>query len=137
MSLVGINLPPMIFQCGSRRTTRRNDLAVYEQVTRSSGPAMTWAMFSINYLDLNDSIKGDQHFRDGYERNLEPPFLVWREVARAPRTGEMGTGTESSSVGVGRSPGDETEETGAVNFVTGAGKQRERLRSILQTNTFP
>ncbi|CAF4775207.1 unnamed protein product, partial [Rotaria sp. Silwood2] len=33
---------------------RRNDLLSYEPLTRDSGPAMTWSMHTIGFLELND-----------------------------------------------------------------------------------
>lgn len=83
---------------------------------------MTWSMFAINYLDLNDTIKADQHFRNGYQRYLQPPFLIWREVA--VRGGEQEEDTEPPPPPTDTSAGDKDnteEETGAVNFLTGAG----------------
>lgn len=92
---------------------------------------MTWSMFAINYLDLNDSLKADQHFRNGYQRYLQPPFLIWREVAEAQRavTSDRG-GVRGATAGDDKENKDtsghknnklEDEETGAVNFLTGAG----------------
>ena len=48
-------------------TTRENDLLMYESVTDPGGPAMTWGMFSIGYLELGqyDKVRGDN-------RNLDP-----------------------------------------------------------------
>lgn len=60
---------------------------------------MTWSMFAINYLDIGDTIKADLHFRYGFEKYIQRPFLIWREVAID----------------------DRSEETGAVNFLTAAG----------------
>eukprot|EP01147_Barroeca_monosierra_P000346 gene346-3710_t len=34
------------------KTIRRNDLEFYAKVTDQNGPAMTWSMFSIGYLDI-------------------------------------------------------------------------------------
>lgn len=76
-------------------TTRRNDLLFYEQVTRNTGPAMTWAMHSINYLDIGDNSKADKNFLRGFEDYIRPPFQVWSEVI--------------------------TKHEGAINFLTGAG----------------
>ncbi|KAK3591601.1 hypothetical protein CHS0354_013784 [Potamilus streckersoni] len=73
-------------------TVRKNDLVMYEKVT-PGGPAMTWGMFAIGWLELGDSKKADDLFRRQL-LNAQAPFNVW---------------TESSS-------GD-----GAVNFITGMG----------------
>lgn len=103
------------------RSTRLNDLEIYEKVTRSSGPAMTWSMFAINYLDLNVSTKADEHFENGFRKYLQPPFLIWREVAIHERSEESDRKTESSSSRSSAAAEEEEEEAGAVNFLTGAG----------------
>lgn len=35
-------------------SVRKNDLDMYEKVTTSNGPAMTWSMFCVGYLELNE-----------------------------------------------------------------------------------
>ncbi|CAD7078921.1 unnamed protein product [Hermetia illucens] len=77
------------------QTTRRNDLKFYENCTRNTGPAMTWAIHSINHLDNGDYLKADINFRRGYRDYIRQPFQVWSEVIRG--------------------------EFGATNFITGAG----------------
>lgn len=81
---------------GMEADTRGNDLRFYESVTRRSGPAMTWAMHAINYLDLGDTVKGLENFDRSYQNYVREPFYVWNEVER----------------GLGN---------GATNFITGAG----------------
>ncbi|XP_061173410.1 protein-glucosylgalactosylhydroxylysine glucosidase-like [Saccostrea echinata] len=71
---------------------RRNDLLIYENVT-PAGPAMTWGMFAIGYLELNDTTEAARLFRK-QEENVAAPFNVWTENA---------------------------DGTGAVNFITGMG----------------
>ncbi|CAF1358035.1 unnamed protein product [Adineta ricciae] len=73
---------------------RRNDLLAYEKLTRDDGPAMTWSMHSIGFLELGDFEKAQQLFQRSYETYVRPPFNVWTEA----RSG-----------------------VGAVNFITGAG----------------
>lgn len=73
-------------------STRKNDLDYYANRTDSSGPAMTWAMFSVGYLQLGDSDLAASYFVRGYA-NAQKPFSVWTE----------------------------TPTGGATNFVTGAG----------------
>ncbi|CAF1265666.1 unnamed protein product [Didymodactylos carnosus] len=73
---------------------RRNDLLLYENLTRDDGPAMTWSMHAVGFIELNDMQKAEQLFKKSYETYVREPFNVWTE-ARA---------------GVG-----------AVNFITGAG----------------
>jgi hypothetical protein len=77
-------------------TVLANDLAFYEHVTDPNGPAMTWAMFAINWFDAGDYEKSANMFPRGYG-NVRPPFNVWTEYPRSFQT------------------------TGAVNFITGAG----------------
>ncbi len=55
---------------------RRNDLLAYEPLTRASGPAMTWSMHSIGFIELGDFIKAQQLFRRSYETYVRPPFNV-------------------------------------------------------------
>ncbi|UJR32210.1 hypothetical protein I4U23_019675 [Adineta vaga] len=76
------------------KEVRRNDLLAYEHLTRDDGPAMTWSMHSIGFLELGDFEKAQQLFRRSYETYVRPPFNVWTEA----RSG-----------------------VGAVNFITGAG----------------
>lgn len=70
-------------------------------------------MFSINYLEIGDHEKADKHFRKGFERNIQEPFLLWREV--------VPNGPQRKYPMTRHRPGDQGEEIGAVNFLTGAG----------------
>eukprot|EP00039_Didymoeca_costata_P003219 m.66143 g.66143 ORF g.66143 m.66143 type:complete len:560 (-) comp11784_c0_seq2:129-1808(-) len=93
---------PLLYKMNKR--TRINDLEYYENVTDENGPAMTWSMFCIGYLDIaktepNEfnqelSDKAASFFTRGYANNAIGPYRVWHEV-----------------VGGG----------GAPNFITGAG----------------
>ncbi|CAF1362032.1 unnamed protein product [Rotaria magnacalcarata] len=76
------------------KEVRRNDLLFYEPLTRASGPAMTWSMHTIGFLELNDLDKAQQFFRRAYETYVQPPYNIWTEIP---------------------------ESLGAVNFITGAG----------------
>lgn len=76
---------------------------------------MTWSMFAINYLDLNVSSKADYHFENSFRKYLQPPFLIWREVAA------MGTAETIKSDRKMKPCATDEEEAGAVNFLTGAG----------------
>ncbi|XP_037810155.1 protein-glucosylgalactosylhydroxylysine glucosidase isoform X2 [Lucilia sericata] len=62
------------------RLTRLNDLRMYENVTRRSGPAMTWSMFSINYLDVDLPSKAGEYFEKAYRDYVRPQFKVWSET---------------------------------------------------------
>jgi len=68
------------------------DLHEYAAHTTPTGPAMTWAIFSIGYLDAKNESEALHMFRRGYA-NVQPPFQVWTE----------------------------TPSGGCVNFITGAG----------------
>jgi len=76
-------------------STRRNDLLIYENVTRPNGPAMTWAMHTIGFLDLGDVTKAAEIFHRSYSNYAREPFKVWTE-AQPP-------------------------DLGAINFITGMG----------------
>jgi hypothetical protein len=55
---------------------RQNDLLAYEPLTRIDGPAMTWSMHSIGFLELGDFAKAQQLFQRSYETYVRPPFNV-------------------------------------------------------------
>ena len=81
------------WQFNASAQIQSNDLTYYAQVTDPKGPAMTWAMFVVNWLSLNESGKAQTYFDRSFA-NMQAPFNVWTEIA---------TGG------------------GAVNFITGAG----------------
>lgn len=60
--------------------TLLNDLNIYANVTRSSGPAMTWSMYAINYLRLKKYQTAKKFFQKGYLNYVRKPFYVWHEV---------------------------------------------------------
>uniref|UniRef100_A0A2K5F435 Protein-glucosylgalactosylhydroxylysine glucosidase n=1 Tax=Aotus nancymaae TaxID=37293 RepID=A0A2K5F435_AOTNA len=71
----------------------RKNLEIYEAVTSPQGPAMTWSMFAVGWMELKDAARA----RDLLDRsfaNMAEPFKVW---------------TENS------------DGSGAVNFLTGMG----------------
>nr|XP_018670417.1 protein-glucosylgalactosylhydroxylysine glucosidase-like isoform X4 [Ciona intestinalis] len=70
-----------------------NDLKVYNDCTSAFGPAMTWGMFAINWLQLNDTENAKLMYRRQL-RNIHIPFNIWSENA---------------------------DSSGAVNFLTGMG----------------
>ncbi|TSK13471.1 Protein-glucosylgalactosylhydroxylysine glucosidase [Bagarius yarrelli] len=72
---------------------RRNDLEYYEPVTDPLGPAMTWSMFAVGWLELGEAKKAQQLLQKCY-KNIQGPFQVWSEVS---------------------------DGSGAVNFLTGIG----------------
>ncbi|XP_072574425.1 protein-glucosylgalactosylhydroxylysine glucosidase isoform X1 [Paramormyrops kingsleyae] len=72
---------------------RRNDLDVYEPVTDPNGPAMTWSMFAVGWLELGEAKKAQEQLSKCFS-NIQEPFQVWSECA---------------------------DGSGAVNFLTGMG----------------
>ncbi|XP_053740952.1 protein-glucosylgalactosylhydroxylysine glucosidase isoform X1 [Synchiropus splendidus] len=72
---------------------RRNDLEAYEPVTDPDGPAMTWGMFAIGWLELGEAERAQVLLQKCF-KNIQGPFRVWSE-----------------------SP----DGSGAVNFLTGMG----------------
>lgn len=84
---------PLMFPMN--HTTRLNDLKIYGNATRSSGPAMSCSMMAINYLDVDDKTQANEMLRQSYKPYIRQPFNVWNEVVEG--------------------------EIGATNFITGAG----------------
>ncbi|XP_036390438.1 protein-glucosylgalactosylhydroxylysine glucosidase isoform X1 [Megalops cyprinoides] len=72
---------------------RRNDLELYEDVTDPKGPAMTWGMFAVGWVELGNAEKAQELLNRCFS-NIQSPFQVWSE------------GSDGS---------------GAVNFLTGMG----------------
>ena len=77
------------------QSTRINDLNMYGDATRSTGPAMSNSMYAINYLDVDAVDKANEMLAKTFQPYLRQPFNVWSEVVEG--------------------------ETGATNFMTGAG----------------
>ena len=61
-------------------STRLNDLDMYESVTDVGGPAMTWGMYSIGYLELGKQEKAEDLFKRSYEPYYHKPFYMWTEA---------------------------------------------------------
>ena len=74
-------------------TLLTNDLTFYDPITDAQGPAMTWSIFAVGWINAGDFNRSAGHFQRGYAP-VHPPFNVW---------------TESPDGG------------GTVNFITGAG----------------
>lgn len=72
---------------------RQNDLEIYEAVTDPLGPAMTWGMFAVGWLELGEDEKAQQLLQKCF-KNIQKPFQVWSESA---------------------------DGSGCVNFLTGMG----------------
>jgi len=80
---LGYDMPPAV---------RQNDLDFYAKVTDPNGPAMTWGMAAIGYLEVGDLTNAAINFERSYA-NIKQPFDIWTE----------------------------TPTGGTVNFITGAG----------------
>lgn len=72
---------------------RRKNLEIYEAVTSSQGPAMTWSMFAVGWMELKDTARA-RGLLDRSFASMAEPFKVWTENA---------------------------DGSGAVNFLTGMG----------------
>ncbi|KAK0142100.1 Protein-glucosylgalactosylhydroxylysine glucosidase [Merluccius polli] len=72
---------------------RRNDLEAYEPVTDPDGPAMTWSIFAVGWLELGEAEKAQKLLEKCFD-NIRGPFQVWSESS---------------------------DGSGAVNFLTGMG----------------
>ncbi|NWU72359.1 PGGHG glucosidase, partial [Pterocles burchelli] len=72
---------------------RRNDLETYEPVTDPHGPAMTWSMFAVGWLELREVQRARSQLEKCFS-NITEPFEIWVENA---------------------------DGSGAVNFLTGMG----------------
>ncbi|KAG8125610.1 hypothetical protein E2320_020932 [Naja naja] len=57
---------------------RRNDLEIYEPVTDPQGPAMTWSMFAIGWLELKEVKRAQQQMSKCFS-NITEPFKIWVE----------------------------------------------------------
>ena len=55
---------------------RTHDLAWYETVTNRNGPAMTWGIHAIGWLDLKNYAKAEEMFRKSYQSYTRAPFNV-------------------------------------------------------------
>lgn len=54
------------------KTVRKNDLELYEKVTTSNGPAMTWSMFCVGHLELGQAEKATQLFQKQLLQTNQP-----------------------------------------------------------------
>jgi trehalose/maltose hydrolase-like predicted phosphorylase len=58
----------------------RSDLDYYSKRTDKRGPAMTWGMHSIGYLDLDDLNAASLYFNMSFQDNIQEPLHVWTET---------------------------------------------------------
>lgn len=64
------------------REAMLRDLAYYEpRIDPADGPAMSYAVFAVQYARLGMAHKADELFRRSYRPNLRPPFGVLAETA--------------------------------------------------------
>uniref|UniRef100_A0A6I8RFB3 Protein-glucosylgalactosylhydroxylysine glucosidase n=1 Tax=Xenopus tropicalis TaxID=8364 RepID=A0A6I8RFB3_XENTR len=82
---------PMMFPMTIEQ--RMNDLQMYESRTDPDGPAMTWSMFAIGWMELKKIQVAQQQLKKCFA-NVTEPFKIWTENA---------------------------DGSGAVNFLTGMG----------------
>ena len=63
------------------KTTRARNLAVYEPVTDPGGPAMTWGMFAVGFIELGAGFEAQAaaNFNRSFA-NAQQPFFVWTET---------------------------------------------------------
>ncbi|NXJ77509.1 PGGHG glucosidase, partial [Trogon melanurus] len=72
---------------------RRKDLEMYEPVTELDGPAMSWSMFAVGWLELKEVQRAQSQLSKCFS-NITEPFKIWVE---------------------------NSDGSGAVNFLTGMG----------------
>ncbi|XP_069821516.1 protein-glucosylgalactosylhydroxylysine glucosidase isoform X1 [Dendropsophus ebraccatus] len=82
---------PLMFPMSQEH--RKNDLQIYETITDPDGPAMTWSMFAIGYMELRETKMAQEQLKKCFA-NITDPFKIWTESA---------------------------DGSGAVNFLTGMG----------------
>uniref|UniRef100_A0A8C0H4N6 Protein-glucosylgalactosylhydroxylysine glucosidase n=1 Tax=Chelonoidis abingdonii TaxID=106734 RepID=A0A8C0H4N6_CHEAB len=89
------NSPPESWFLGDRTCpeVRRNDLEMYEPVTALDGPAMTWSMFAVGWMELKEIQRAQTQLSKCFN-NITEPFKIWVE---------------------------NSDGSGAVNFLTGMG----------------
>ncbi|XP_048733983.2 protein-glucosylgalactosylhydroxylysine glucosidase-like isoform X1 [Ostrea edulis] len=85
-------------QMNMSKSTRRNDLEIYENVTDKYGPDTgTWSMHTVGWLELDQPQRAHQNFKMMF-RNINGPFKVFSEK-----------------------PVDSSDGPRCVNFITAAG----------------
>lgn len=65
----------------------------YDNITRLDGPAMTWAMHTVGFLDLQDEAEAAKIFARSHSLYTREPFKTWTEsMPGVPGTGNFITG---------------------------------------------
>lgn len=85
-----------LYYANIQASTRQKNLLYYANVTDANGPAMAWSMYMIGFLEAVPSAATEEIFRRSFAPYIRKPFYVWSENA-------------------------EGAESGAGNFITGAG----------------
>ena len=60
-------------------STIRQDLTIYSPMVRDSGPAMTWFIHTILWLQLGEEDIAEQFFNRSYQPHVAKPFGIWTE----------------------------------------------------------
>jgi len=68
-------------------------LEYYDTKTRENGPAMTWSMHTVGFLDLEDQTTAAKYFERSYSLYTRAPFNAWSEaIPNQPAAGNFITG---------------------------------------------
>jgi hypothetical protein len=68
-----------------------NDLTFYDPITDPEGPAMTWSMFAVGWINAGDFTRSSAHFQRGFAP-VHLPFNVWTESPNGGGTVNFITG---------------------------------------------
>ena len=60
-------------------STLRQDLTIYGLMVRDSGPAMTWSIHTILWLQLGEEDIAEHFFNRSYQPHVAKPFGIWTE----------------------------------------------------------
>ncbi|XP_058826517.1 protein-glucosylgalactosylhydroxylysine glucosidase-like [Topomyia yanbarensis] len=66
---------PLIFPMNDE--TKRHNLEIYQAAVVPNGPAVTWPIHTIGWLELGELNLAAETFRKSYNEYLRPPFNVW------------------------------------------------------------
>ncbi|XP_074128610.1 protein-glucosylgalactosylhydroxylysine glucosidase [Sminthopsis crassicaudata] len=70
---------------------RRKNLEIYEAATSPEGPAMSWSMFSVGWMELKEPRKAHAQLEKCFQ-HISEPFKVWTENADGSGTVNFLTG---------------------------------------------
>ena len=60
-------------------STLRQDLTIYGPMVRESGPAMTWSIHTILWLQLDEQDIAETFFNRSHQPHVTKPFGIWTE----------------------------------------------------------